>query len=172
MPVSKRKGGFPYCDGDCDCCDATETRLRWHRPRHSGSAKSFRRDGDVDVRKVANVGEGDVRIPTMYSKLRPVGSLTTAVADAIGRLSLPGSELTRYQELRQLAARDGVIGKGPYPEVSELPVPAACTVPHRKLPVHYRFHDLPCSINFTSWLFRFNVAKIISFLAGALCPPD
>lgn len=99
MPVSKRKGDFPYpyCDGDCDC-DATETRLRRHRPRHSGSARSFRRDGDV--RKVANVGEDDVRIPTMYSKLRPVGSLTTAVADAIGRLSLPGSELAKYQELR------------------------------------------------------------------------
>lgn len=103
MPVSKRKGGFPYCDGDCDCCEATEARLLWHRPRHSGSAKSFRRDGDVDVRKVANVGEDNVRIPTMYSKLRPVGSLTTAVADAIGRLSLPGSELTKVSRIKVIS---------------------------------------------------------------------
>lgn len=67
MPVSKRKGDFPYCDGDCD---ATEKRRLSQRPRHSGTVKCFGRA--EDVKKVANVGECNVRIPTMYSNADPL----------------------------------------------------------------------------------------------------
>ncbi|KAH6606397.1 hypothetical protein Trco_005550 [Trichoderma cornu-damae] len=68
MPVSKRKGDFPNC--------GAEAKHLSQRPRHSGLGSSLGRDGDV--RKAANVGGCDVRIPTMCSNADPLGSSATA----------------------------------------------------------------------------------------------